>query len=132
MKTSTLGVRLPEATCRMIRQISASRGRTPSDLLAEYTEEIARKQQFCHIEFRETPLGRMAYMEGTRSAVWLIRDLARQNKDDIPRTAKLHGWPESRVRAAVNYADAYPDEIEALIERANSVTETTLRQLNAA
>src|SRR6266566_862189 len=101
-KTSTLGIRLPTETCEMIRQISAGRGRTPSDLLAEYAEEIARKQRFCHIEFRDTPLGRMAYVEGTRSAVWLVRDLARQNKDDIRKTAALHGWPETKVRAAVN------------------------------
>jgi hypothetical protein len=131
-KTATLGVRLPAKTCKLIRQISASRGRTPSDLLAEYAEEIARKQRFCYIEFRETPLGRMAYVEGTRSAVWLVRDLVRQNKDDVRKTAAVHGWPETKVRAAVNYADAYPDEIEPLIERARAMTETTLRQLNAA
>ena len=131
-KTSTLGVRLAAETCEMIRQISASRGRTPSDLLAEYAEEIARKHQFCHIEFRDTPLGRMAYMEGTRSAVWLVRDLVRQNDEDVRKTAKLHGWPETKVRAAVNYAEAYCEEIEPLIERAHSMTEEKLRQLNAA
>src|SRR5258708_26124071 len=97
-KTSTLGVRLAAETCEMIRQISASRGRTPSDLLAEYAEEIARKHQFCHIEFRDTPLGRMAYMEGTRSAVWLVRDLVRQNDEDVRKTAKLHGLPATKVR----------------------------------
>jgi hypothetical protein len=116
----------------MIRQISASRGRTPSDLLAEYAEEIARKQRFCHIEFRDTPLGRMAYVEGTRTAVWLVTDLVRQNKGDCRKTARLHGWPESKVQAAVNYAAAYPQEIEPLIERARAMNHTTLRQLNAA
>jgi len=131
-KTATLGVRLPRGTCEAIRRISASRGRTPSDLLAEYAEEIARKHRFCHIEFRETPLGRLAYVEGTRSAVWLICDLVRQNKGDVRRTAALHAWPETKVRAAVNYARAYPDEIEPLIERAHSMTSETLRQLNAA
>ena len=131
-KTSTLGVRLSAGTCEMVRQISASRGRTPSDLLAEYAEEIARKHWFCHIEFRDTPLGRMAYVEGTRSAVWLVCDLVRQNDGDVRKTAKLHGWPETKVRAAVNYAEAYGDEIEPLIERAHSMTEEKLRQLNAA
>src|SRR6058998_361568 len=131
-KTATLGVRLAAGTCKMIRQISASRGRTPSDLLAEYAEEIARKHRFCHIEFRDTPLGRLAYVEGTRSAVWLVCDLVRQNKGDVRRTAALHAWPETKVRAAINYAEAYSGEIEPLIERAHNMTEETLRQLNAA
>jgi uncharacterized protein (DUF433 family) len=74
----------------------------------------------------------MAYVEGTRSAVWLVTDLVRQNQGDTRKTAKLHGWPETRIRAAINYAEAYPQEIEPLIERARSMTETTLRELNAA
>jgi len=115
----------------MIRQISATCGRTPSDLLAEYAEEIARAHRFCNIEFRDTPLGRMAYVDGTRSAAWLICDLVRQNKGDTRKTARLHGWPESKVRAAVNYGEAYPEEIEPLIERAHTMTEQKLRQLNA-
>src|SRR5437763_12819699 len=113
-KSTAVGVRMPKSTCEIIRQISASRGRTPSDLLAEYAEEIARKHQFCHIEFRDTPLGRMAYVEGTRSAVWLVCDLVRQNDGDVRKMAKLHGWPETKARAALNYAKAYPDEIERL------------------
>jgi len=116
MKTSTLGVRLPLSTCKAIRQISNGRGRTPSDLLAEYAEEIARKHQFCHIEFRDTEMGRMAYVEGTPTAVWLVCDLARQNGNHIARAARLHGWPEGKIRAALNYAAAYPEEIEPLVE----------------
>jgi len=131
-KTATLGVRLPRTTCEMIRQISASRRRTPSDLLAEYAEEMARKHRFCHIEFRDTPIGRMAYVEGTRSAVWLIADLVRQNRGNIARTAKIYEWPETKVRAAVNYAEAYPEEIEPLIESAHNVTAEELNRLNAA
>src|SRR5437667_7542172 len=127
VKTATLGVRMAKPTCDLIRQISASQGRTPSDLLAEYAEEIARRQRFCHIEFRDTPLGRMAYVEGTRSAVWLVNDLVRQNKGDTRKIARLHGWTETKVRAAVNYAEAYPEEIEPLIERARKMTEKTLR-----
>ena len=88
--------------------------------------------RFCHIEFRDTPLGRMAYVEGTRSAVWLVCDLVRQNRGNLRQTAKIHEWPETRVRAAVNYAKAYPEEVEPLIERARGMTEESLRQLNAA
>lgn len=131
-KTATLGVRLSEETSRIIKEISSGQGRTPSDLLAEYAEEMARESRFCHIEFRSTPLGRMAYVEGTRSAVWLIADLVRQEKGDIARVAKIHEWPESKVRAAVNYAKAYRDEIDPLIEEAHKVTLEDLQRLNAA
>lgn len=131
-KTATVGVRMPQETCEVIRQISSSRGRTPSDLLAEYAEEVARMHRFCHIEFRDGPLGRMAYVAGTRTAVWLICDLVRQNKGDIKKTAELHEWPATKVRAAVNYAKAYRDEIESLVARAHAMTEEDLRQLNAA
>jgi len=79
------------------------------------------------IEFRDTPLGRMAYVEGTRSAVWLVCDLVRRNNGAVRKTAELHGWPEMKVRAAVNYAEAYPGEIEPLIERAHNMTEENLR-----
>jgi len=132
LKTATLGVRLPKATCDLIRELSVAQGRTPSDLLAEYAEEVVRKRRFCHIEFRDTPLGRMAYVEGTRSAVWLVCDLVRQNGGNVARTAKLHEWPETKVQAALNYAAAYPEEIEPLIERAHEVTDQKLRELNAA
>ena len=96
--TATVGVRMPKVTCQLIRQISASQRRTPSDLLAEYAQEIVRRHRFCHIEFRDTPLGRMAYVEGTRSAVWLICDLVRQNGGNVRTTAKRHEWPESLPR----------------------------------
>jgi hypothetical protein len=130
-KTATLGVRMPKATCDLIRQLSARKGRTPSDLLAQYAEEITRMHRFCHIEFREAGLGRMAYVEGTRSAVWLVCDLVRQNHGNVRKTARVHQWPETNVRSAVNYAKAYPEEVEPLIARARGMEETTLRELNA-
>jgi uncharacterized protein (DUF433 family) len=131
-KSATLGVRMSAKTCEQIKQISASQGRTPSDLLAEYAEEIVRSHQFCHIEFRSTPLGRMAYVEGTRTAVWLVVDLVRQNRGNVKKTAQIHEWSIPRISAALNYAKAFPEEIEPLIKKAHSMSEADLRQLNAA
>ena len=131
-KTKTLGVRISAETSTAIKQISASQGRTPSDLLGQYAEEIARQYKFCHIEFRDTPLGRMAYVEGTRTAVWLIADLVHQHQGSVKKVAALHGWAETKVRAAVNYASAFREEIEPLIQRAAAVTFEDLQRLNAA
>jgi uncharacterized protein (DUF433 family) len=131
-KSTTLGVRLSRKTAGIIKDISARRGRTPSDLLGEYAEEVARQHQFCHIEFRSTPSGRMAYVEGTRTPVWLIADLVRQRDGNVREVAKTHEWPDSKVKAAVNYARAFPDEIEPLIEHAHSISLEDLQRLNAA
>lgn len=128
-KTATVGVRMAATTSRILKEVSAGQGRTPSDLLAEYAEEIVRKHQFCHIEFRSTAAGRMAYVEGTRTAVWLVVDILRQHKNNIKKTAKLHGWPETKLRAALNYAKAFPEEIEPLIEKAHSMTLEKLQRL---
>ncbi len=49
----------------------------------------------------------------------------------MKKTARLHRWPESKVRAAVNYANAFPEEIEPLIRQAHEIDEDALRQLNA-
>jgi hypothetical protein len=73
----------------------------------------------------------MAYVEGTRTAVWLIVDLVRQAGGDVGKVAKLHEWPETKIRAAVNYGKAFPDEIEPLIKRAHEITLEDLQQLNA-
>ena len=98
----------------------------------EHPDEETRRHRFSHIEFRDTPLGRMAYVEETRSGVWLVCDLARQNGGDVSKTAALHEWPEMNVQAALDYARAYPEEIEALITRAHGMTQEKLRRLNAA
>ena len=119
-------------TARILKAVAASQRRTPSDLLAGYAEEIARQHQFCHIEFRETPSGRLAYVEGTRTPVWLMVDLVRQQEGGVKRTAREHEWPESKIQAAINYAEAFPNEIEPLIEKARSITPEELRRLNAA
>jgi len=71
-------------------------------------------------------------VEGTRSAVWLVCDLVRQNRGDVRKTAEPHQWPETKVRAALNYAEAFPEDIEPLIERAHQISEAQLRRLNAA
>jgi hypothetical protein len=119
-------------TSQIIKRISARQRRTPSDLLAEYAEEIARQHRFCHIEFRSTPMGRLAYVEGTRTPVWLMVDLVRQRNGKVNMVAKSHEWPETKICAAVNYAKAFPEEIEPLIEQAHSITLEDLQRLNAA
>ena len=47
----------------------------------------------------------------------------------LGRRAEHFGWPVRRIRAALNYYEAYPAEIDQAIEDSHAMTETALRRL---
>jgi uncharacterized protein (DUF433 family) len=51
-------------------------------------------------------------VKGTSLAVWEVVLVARQLGMDARRVAEHLEWPEERVRAALSYAEAYPEEVE--------------------
>lgn len=71
--------------------------------------------EFAYIQFRDSLVGRQAYLQGSSLAVWEVVKLARSFDGDAARTAEALGWPTVKAQAALNYAAAYPDEIAAAI-----------------
>jgi len=92
-------------------------GWTASDASARLVEEGLRRSEFAFIDFRDSAAGRQPYLQGSTLAVWEVMLLVRGYKNDAAAVAKHLQWPEVKVQAAVNYAAAFPDEIdEALAE----------------
>jgi len=59
--------------------------------------------------------------------------LVQSYKGDVFAVARLLKWPEARVQAAINYAKAFPEEIEtALSENADTDFEALKRMLPQA
>lgn len=80
-------------------------------------EEGLRRSEFAFIDFRDSPAGRQAYIQSSTLAVWEVMLVVHSYKGDVAAAARHLNWPESRVRAAVHYAEAFPAEIaEALAE----------------
>ena len=52
-------------------------------------------------------------MQGSTLAVWEIVLVAQTYELDVARTAEHLGWRSVRVQAALNYAAAFPEEMEA-------------------
>jgi hypothetical protein len=72
-------------------------------------------------------------MQGSTLAVWEVMFLLRSYKGNIAAVAKHLRWPEAKVRAAVNYAEAFPEEIsEAMAENDSADFETLKRMLPQA
>src|SRR5437899_4529764 len=99
----------------------------------ESMEEGLRRSEFAFIDFRESAAGRQTYIQGSTLAVWEIMLLVQSYKGDVSAVAKHLKWPEAKVLAAVNYAKAFPEEIEsALSENAATNLEVLKRMLPQA
>ena len=91
-------------------------GRTPSETAAILIDEATRQLEFANIEFRDSIVGRQAYVRGSRVAVWQVAMLAR-DFDGVPGDVAKHlEWNVDRVKSALAYAAAFPDEIHHAIE----------------
>ena len=81
------------------------------------------------LDFRDSPIGRQAYLQGSTLAVWEVIFLLRSHKGNIAAVAKHLGWPVPKVRAAVNYAEAFPDEIHEAIAENDAVDFNKLKHM---
>jgi hypothetical protein len=128
--TDLISARVPAATAERIRQYARRKQRSINEVVSVAVEEWLRLNEFAHIEFRDTPDGRVAYMKGTRLPVYFVIDVARGFDYDPEKTvAYWNGrYPDVWVRAALHYFEAFPEEIEAQIALASSQSYDTLRR----
>ena len=128
-----LSMRLSVDSGKRLKRMANRHGWTPSDASARLVEEGLRRAEFAFIDFRDSPAGRQAYMQGNSLAVWEVIFLVRQYKQNIAAVARHLHWPENKVLAAVHYAEAFPGEIEnALSENETTDFEALKRMLPQA
>ena len=132
-QSTVISMRLPAASGKRLKRMASRHGWTPSDASARLVEEGLRRSEFAFIDFRDSPVGRQAYIQGSSLAVWEIMLLVHSYKKDLQTVAKHLRWPEAKVQAAVNYAEAFSSEInEALAENEASNFATLKRMLPQA
>ena len=128
-KSVVLSMRLPEESGRRLKRIASRHGWTPSDASARLVEEGLRRSEFAFLDFRDSPIGRQAYIQGSSLAVWEVIFLLRSYRESVTATAKHLGWPEAKIQAAANYAEAFPDEINQAIEENAAVDLQSLKRM---
>lgn len=127
--TTVLSLRLPAERAESLKRLARRFDRSTAETAARLLDEGLRREEFAMIEFRDSPVGRQAYVEGTRVAVWQVVHLMRAYDEDPERTARHLAWPVSKVRAALNYAAAFPEETESAIEDGKAHDFTRLSRL---
>jgi len=128
-----ISMRLPAESGNRLKRMANRHGWTPSDASARLVEEGLRRSEFAYIDFRDSGAGRQAYIQGSTLAVWEIVLLVQSYRDDVSAVARHLKWPEAKVQAAINYAKAFPEEIEgAASENAATDFEALKRMLPQA
>jgi uncharacterized protein (DUF433 family) len=74
-------------------------------------------------------MGQQACIQGSSLAVWEIMLLVRSYQHDLAATAKHLRWPAAKVQAAVNYAEAFPEEIDQALAEYSAVDFTALKRM---
>jgi uncharacterized protein (DUF433 family) len=110
-----VSLRLKDEQVERLERAARRLGRTPSETAALLLEESLRQREFAFIEFRDSPVGRQAYLQGTRLAVWQAVSLLRAFGGDVAATAAHLEMPAVMIAAALAYAEAHSTEIEAAI-----------------
>lgn len=106
-----LSLRLRDEQLERVRRVARRMNKSASEAAATLLEEALRASEFAFIQFRDSPVGRQAYLQGSSLAVWEVVSLAQAYDGDVARVAESLGWPEVKAQAALNYAAAYPREI---------------------
>src|ERR1022692_5044495 len=128
-RSMVLSMRLPLESGKRLKRIANRHGWTPSDASARLVEEGLRRSEFAFIDFRDSPAGRNAYVQGSTLAVWEIMLLLRSYKDDVAAVARHLQWPKAKVLAAVHYAQAFAGEIEEAISENDAIDLEALKRM---
>ncbi|MGO8813677.1 MAG: transcriptional regulator [Terriglobia bacterium] len=128
-RSMVLSMRLPVSSGKRLKRMADRHGWTPSDTSARLVEEGLRRSEFAFIDFRDSSAGRQACIQGSSLAVWEVMLLVRNYDGNVPKVARHLRWPEHKVRAAVNYAQAFPGEIEVALSENDAADFETLNRM---
>jgi hypothetical protein len=124
-----ISMRLPSESGKRLKRMAKRHGWTPSDTSARLVEEGLRRSEFAFIDFRDSPAGRQAYIQGSSLAVWEVMLVAGGYRNDAAAVAKHLTWQEIKVQAAFNYAQAFPEEIEEALAEQEAVDFNALHRM---
>lgn len=127
--THVISIRLRDDQLERLKRFARRMGKSQSEMGAQFIEEAMREAEFATIEFRDSVLGRQAYMKDSNLAVWEVIMVAQDHEMDAERVATYFRRPRAWVNAAFNYYEAYRDEIDPVLEDNRSMTFEKLKRL---
>jgi hypothetical protein len=128
-RSTVISMRLPAESGNRLKRMANRHGWTASDASARLVEEGLRRSEFAFVDFRDSAAGRQAYMQGSSLAVWEVLLIVQSYKGEVGAVAAHLKWPEAKVQAAVNYAKAFPEEIESALTENEAMDFEALKRM---
>jgi hypothetical protein len=126
--TATLSIRVPQQTRRWLERFAKRRG-SAGMAASRILEEAWRREDFPAVEFRDTPLGRVAYAQGTRVQVAFVYGQMLNEPELTPQNlAESFAWPLWKARGVLAYMAEFGDECRLEWEDLESVGLPVLRR----
>jgi uncharacterized protein (DUF433 family) len=123
MVNRAVSIRIPEPVRSAIEETARQSRRDFSSVANEMLEEAVRMRRIPGITFADEPSGRIARIAGTGLGVWEIIQAYRDEHEDWNLLREAFHWlTEVQLRAALAYAEVYPDEIEERLRREDELT----------
>ena len=117
MAPVTISARIRPDTAERLKDHASFEDRSVSDIVNRALEEYLRCDQFPGIHFVTGGSGRRKAKLLGGPDVWSVVFTAKNHEMDARRTAEYLAIPDNKVRLALAYYAAYPDEADARLRR---------------
>ncbi len=108
MPTTRMSIRIPAETKHWLERFTKGRG-SGAGAAAMLLEEARRREIFPAVDFRDTAMGRLAYVQGTRVPVFFVEELSGEVS---PADVSTHfSWPLWKAESVLAYAKSFPEEM---------------------
>jgi uncharacterized protein (DUF433 family) len=124
-----ISMRLPAESGKRLKRMARRHGWTASDASARLVEEGLRRSEFAYIDFRDSAAGRQACVQGSSLAVWEVAMLLRDYDGKVEALARHLEWPQHLAQAAVNYIEAFPEEIAEQLAEFDAIDFAALKRI---
>ena len=93
-------------------------------------EESKRREEFSALDFRDTPVGRLAYVHGSRVPLAMVYRIWRDTPEGSPgEIAASFPWPLWKAESALAYAKHYQEELERELADLDSCEEGRIQKI---
>ncbi|MBK9168314.1 MAG: transcriptional regulator [Bryobacterales bacterium] len=123
----TINVELRDDQAARLDRFATSLRKSRGEATAQLIEEGLRHAEFPAIEFRDSLVGRQAYVVGSRLAVWEVSMIAEGYGLEVAATAQHLQLDHDRVSQALRYASVFESEVREALAENRAITLDNLR-----